>query len=327
MRVLMIGRLETWMKFHLELMVRGFEEAGSVVRLVDYHRMNRLFGRIKMPEAMQRKQFSRQLRKIAESFRPDLIFFVAALKQDPLEIREYFKGRIVFYDYDGWKYLQSITPWLAHLDLLLTGESKVVEQVKEIQSRALYLPGAVDCGFFAPAELSPEEKRLYGAPISFVGRATPRRIDFCGAVADLGLAVYGERWHRQEACRNGGVLERSWRFDRDVSDAEAVKIYNASGCVINILRENSSMPSMQVYHVPACGACLLTEYCDDLPETFEIGKEILAFSSPEELREQAEMVLREPEKARRIGAAARKRCIGQYTFRHRAERILRALEG
>ena len=149
---------------------------------------------------------------------------------------------------------------------------------------------------------------------------------YCSAIADCGLTVYGKRWCNEEACAPGGVLEHAIRYRRDVTPEEVRSIYRSSGAIINILREGMDLLSLQGFDVPACGACLCNEMLPDLETFFDIGSEILTFASPEELREIVQRINREPDFARKIGENGRKRCLTQYTFKHRAERILKALE-
>ena len=325
MRVLMIGRMESWMKLHLEFFAKGFQDCGIEVRVLNYHAMERLFGFIKLPQAMKARRSFAHLKREIETFRPDVLLFVAALKFDPRQLREFFKGKIVFYDYDGIRALKDHSELLPFVDLLLTSDLGVISQFKAVQPNILYLPGAVDCQYFSPMTLTDQEMRLYGAPVSYIGRTTARRIELCQSLVDCGLVVYGERWHRQPICQKGQPMEHAWRFKRDVSDEEVRIIYCGSQCIINILQENAAMLSMQVFNVPACGRCLVTEWTDDLPSVFEVGKEILAFKTIDELKENVQRMLREPETARKIGEMGRKRCLADYTFKSRVQRILKGL--
>ncbi len=80
--------------------------------------------------------------------------------------------------------------------------------------------------------------------------------------------------------------------------------------------------SLQNFAVPSSGACILTEYVEELPEAFVPGEEVLIFRNKEELREQAQRCIREPGLAGKIGKAARKRCLAEHTHEKRVDTLM-----
>ena len=320
--VLIIANLTGWMGWHIELFRRGIEKLGYTVTLADYHRMARPLG-LKMLSGKWEKEWrNHQLERLLRSCQPKILIFVASLKFNIQWIRSFYSGRIAFCEYDGWKVLDPILDDLKTVDCIFSTNKEIVSALNERGFSSAYVPGAVDTEFYCPGTVT----EAYASPVSFIGRSTPRRVEYCSAIADCGLTVYGERWCKEMACAPGGPLEHAIRYRRDVTPEEVRAIYRSSGTVINILREGMDLLSLQGFDVPACGACLCNEMLPDLGEYFDIGSEILAFSSPEELRENILRLNREPELARKIGENGRKRCLAQYTFKHRAERILKYLE-
>jgi hypothetical protein len=65
---------------------------------------------------------------------------------------------------------------------------------------------------------------------------------------------------------------------------------------------------------PAHGCCYLTEYNEDVPRVFEVGKEILTFTRLSEAAAQIKQMRKDPERARQIGRAARRRVLEEHNW-------------
>ncbi len=322
MKLLLVGNCEGWMEIHLGQMKRGFEAAGAEVELVDYHGLESSWGFLR-GEAGRFEACQRRLEKLVRSCKPDLILFIIARHRfDFARIRSYSRARIVLWDYDGpnWKCLQT-KEWLKEIDLLLTVSRPIERELLASGAPVRYLPHGVDCDYYSPGPAAVE----YRSPVSCVGRATARRAEFCREIADCGLALYGRRWHKLPECA-GTMLAESVRTRHDVIGPGMVDIYRGADVLINILQENlaraKTIMSLQVFAIPAAGSCLVTERVEELAESFEIGRELLAFDTPEELAEGVRRALAEPGWARKVGEAGRERCLAQHGHRKRAETIL-----
>lgn len=79
------------------------------------------------------------------------------------------------------------------------------------------------------------------------------------------------------------------------------------------------------FEVPMCGAVYLTTYNPELADWFEIGREILCYSSPQNCVEVLRWILADSEKQQRIRAAALLRCLNEHTWEHRIRAMLEAL--
>lgn len=322
MKILIVGNVDGWMAVHLRQLGAGFEAAGCKVRLVDYNSMRHPWqvfsGSGKLFESRQRI-----LEKTVRSFQPGAILFIVAKPIfDFARIRSCSSARIVLYDYDGpnWSLLKD-PRHLNGIDLLLTVSRRIERDLKNAPFPVLYLPHGTDCSYYSPGP----RKIRFSAPVSYIGRATPRRADFCRSIADKELALYGRRWLKLPECRDP-VLRKCIRSHSDIIGENVVHIYRSSGIMINILQENlaqqKTIMSLQVFAIPATAACLITEDVEELGESFEIGRELLAFRTKDEMVELLSRSLADPEWAGKIGEAGRRRCLAEHTHKHRAERIL-----
>ena len=84
--------------------------------------------------------------------------------------------------------------------------------------------------------------------------------------------------------------------------------------------------NMQVFMVTACRTALATEFVEELPDAFEPGREVLAFSSREELAELAARYTVDKDAAARIAEAGFRRCLADHTMAVRAGEMLSLLE-
>jgi hypothetical protein len=85
--------------------------------------------------------------------------------------------------------------------------------------------------------------------------------------------------------------------------------------------------SDRVFNVLAAGGCLLADANPAIVELFEPDKEVLLFSSPEELRAQASHVLHDRALRHRIAERGHRCLRSRHLFRHRIHEIISRLPG
>ncbi|HSN89570.1 MAG TPA: glycosyltransferase, partial [Thermoanaerobaculia bacterium] len=108
--------------------------------------------------------------------------------------------------------------------------------------------------------------------------------------------------------------------------------HNAFNCtpqaVLNISRESMARygfsPATRVFEAAGAGACLITDEWVGIEMFLEPDREVLVARDGGEVAER----LREltPERARRIGEAARRRVLSEHTYAHRAAQVESVLE-
>lgn len=84
--------------------------------------------------------------------------------------------------------------------------------------------------------------------------------------------------------------------------------------------------NMRLFEATGVGALLLTDHKDNLGELFEIGKEIVAYSSAEEAAELILYYLAHPDEAQAIARAGQARTLREHTYRHRMEELVPILQ-
>lgn len=93
---------------------------------------------------------------------------------------------------------------------------------------------------------------------------------------------------------------------------------------INVAENNAN--NMRLYEATGVGALLITDLKDNLGELFEVGKEVVAYSSPEEAAELIRYYIAHPEEARTIARAGQARTLRDHTYQRRMEELVPVLE-
>lgn len=93
---------------------------------------------------------------------------------------------------------------------------------------------------------------------------------------------------------------------------------------INVAENNAN--NMRLYEATGVGSLLLTDRKDNLDELFEVGKEVVAYSSQEEAAELIRYYLAHPEEATAIAKAGQARTLRDHTYQWRMEELMPILE-
>lgn len=93
---------------------------------------------------------------------------------------------------------------------------------------------------------------------------------------------------------------------------------------INVAENNAN--NMRLYEATGVGALLLTDRKDNLGELFEVGKEVVAYSSAEEAAELIRYYLAHPDEAQAIARAGQARTLREHTYRRRIEELVPILQ-
>lgn len=93
---------------------------------------------------------------------------------------------------------------------------------------------------------------------------------------------------------------------------------------INVAENNAN--NMRLYEATGVGAMLLTDQKDNLHELFEIGKEVVAYSSKEEAAELVRHYLDHPQEAESIAKAGQERTLREHTYAKRMQELVPILK-
>ncbi len=83
--------------------------------------------------------------------------------------------------------------------------------------------------------------------------------------------------------------------------------------------------NQRVFDVPACGQFLITDQRRQMDQLFEPGREVVAYSDPEEIPDLIDFYLRRPQAREKIARAARKRVLCEHTYDLRMTSLLKTM--
>ena len=94
---------------------------------------------------------------------------------------------------------------------------------------AMYLPLAALPGFHRKVELTPEQRREYGADLSFLGAGYPNRRVAFRTLLRRDFKIWGSDWEGDEL-----LAPRVQRRGARISAEESVLVYNAAKINLNL---------------------------------------------------------------------------------------------
>jgi spore maturation protein CgeB len=174
---------------------------------------------------------------------------------------------------------------------------------------------------------APRDPR-YEGDLGFLGNRLPdreARVEefFLRAARELPEATFllaGSGWGDKAMSSNVRYLGHMYTRDHNAFNS-------TPRAVLNISRDSmvhyGYSPATRVFEAAGAGACILTDRWEGLDLFLEPGKEVLEAGDGGEVARQLGAL--EPERARAIGEAARRRVLAEHTYAHRAEQFEQVL--
>ena len=149
--------------------------------------------------------------------------------------------------------------------------------------------------------------------------AAEKRLTYVGVLGRFGIRAWGDPGWEQ-------LAERGVQYAGAAGHTQELnKIYSNSLINIDISRiYQMDMVTMRVFDAMACGGFVLAEYSEDLAALFDIGSEVDAYRTLDELIEKVRHYLANPDEARAIGTRGRARVHRDHTIAHRLDTMLSA---
>lgn len=240
-------------------------------------------------------------------------------------------NQIIFWDVDAPATLDGVFKDEAHpfrkliprYDYILTygGGDAVVEAYKKLNAaHCIPVYNALDPE--THHEVTPNER--FNCDLAFLGNRLPDReerveqffLDVAQELPQKNFLLGGSGWESKPMPSNVQYLGHIYTKD-----------HNAFNCtpkaVLNISRQSMAdygfSPATRVFEAAGAGACIITDYWKGIDFFLEPEKEILVAKDGEDVASILQDL--DPEKARKIGKAAREKVIAHHTYRHRAEQL------
>lgn len=201
-----------------------------------------------------------------------------------------------------------------------------IEAIKKAGAgEVYYLPVACDPGVHRPLQLSPEERKKWGSPISFVGAGYHNRQQVFAALSNYPIRIWGTQWPEAKP------FDRLVQEDgRRLTPEEYVKIFNATDININLhssderdgVDPTGDFLNPRLFELAAAGAFQLVDERTLMPEIFTPGHDVATFRSTEDLKDKLDYYLAHPEERNRISRAARETVLSKHTYAQRLKEML-----
>lgn len=268
--------------------------------------------------------------------KPDLALLV---KCDDLHLAAYTALRramscpiVAFHPDDPWNVGTTLKPGSAHrrallqlrtVDVMLLWSKPLVDKaLQHGAQRVFHFPFACDPELHPKiTDLTPDERKTFGSPITFIGRWDDEREATIAALLDAGLpvAIWGpEQW----ATRAKHPKVKAAYRGKTLSGREHGAAIAASDIVLHVLRRsNKGATSMRTFEIPSMGGFMLHERSDELGLFFPVGEACDDFVSKDELVHKCRRWLADPEGRARIAADAHRRA-REFTYENWATRLM-----
>jgi spore maturation protein CgeB len=135
------------------------------------------------------------------------------------------------------------------------------------------------------------------------------------------VALYGPKpplWSNEE-------IKQQWTGRYVVREDKSRAFGEALGCLNTFCLAEGNSLNCRAFEIAGAGGLQLMEHRPIVTECFEPGREVLTFSTFEELLEHVEFARRAPKEMESIRDAGARRAHAEHTYRHRLEKILAAV--
>ncbi|MGO2233620.1 MAG: CgeB family protein [Marinomonas sp.] len=135
-------------------------------------------------------------------------------------------------------------------------------------------------------DLIEKKPKEYTYESNFIGSWSKRRSDYINSIPDSTMQIFGWGWNRKD-----DKVDKS-RINPSISIKKMMDIYSFSKINLNLLTiENKDTTNLRNFEIPAAYGFQLAERSDALKNIFEEDKEIVLFSSPEEMADKYQYYL------------------------------------
>lgn len=271
----------------------------------------------------------------AADFCPDLILSLAQAPLTPAAIQRLRALRIpiAFWfveDFRTLPYWKEIAASYDHFFTIQRGE--FLDQLKSHGAHDVYyLPQGCFPDVHRPLELTPEERKTYGADLSFMGAAYYNRRQTFPRLLRHDFKIWGTGWRLESP-----VGERVQNENRRVSSEESVKIYNGARINLNLhsstyhegVHPEGDFVNPRTFEIAAAAGFQLVDERSELKELFRVGDEMITFVNIEDLKEKIAYYLARGEERNSIAQNSRIRVLAEHTLESRmTEMLIRVFAG
>lgn len=207
-------------------------------------------------------------------------------------------------------------------DFVFTTKTQNVAEYKKLgQPNTFFLPSAFEPTIHRPIPTEESQFESRYVDLSFIGTFDKSRLPTLEAIGYENLHIWGEDWKKF----SGYTRFKKNIHARGIYFLEYSDVLSHSHISLGLLREGAAdLHTQRTFEIPACRSLQIAPKNSELISFFEEDKEIVLFSSLEELRDKVSFYKRNKETRDKIvGRAFEKVYAGKHTYFHRVTDILR----
>ena len=253
---------------------------------------------------------NKDLKVHIDNFKPELLFCIMTdsphyCPDEPWETieEETNKGNIKTFNWfcdDSWRFNNFSSKACHVFNYCSTPEKRFVDKYKEIgYSNIQYASWHANSELYSTLESESPQRAL-----SFVGAIRGDRKDAISLLESKGQKVY---------------------VPKDTSFEGMLWTYSTSFATLNFSKNSvntGTQMKARMFEVPATGSLLITEYTKDLENCYDIGKEIVTFSTEDQLLSITEDMKYDKEKYEKIAKRGYKRFLKDHDSKVRLAQVL-----
>ena len=255
---------------------------------------------------------NKEVLALALSEKPDYIFFIVYQNQIDLSVLSKIKAAgirtIAWFSDDYWRFNIHSKNIAEHIFCSVTTAKVAVPLYQEMGLNYQKSQWAANPDYYK------KEFSSFLYDVSFIGQSYGKRKSEIAAIGGQGVSV--------SAFGKG--------FTGYVDFKRVIEIFNASKINLNFssssFGHNIKHIHGRIFEVCMCGGFLLTEYVEGLEEYFEIGKEVVCFSSLPEAIEKIKYYLSHEAERLTIAEAGHIRSLKDHTWALRLDNLFKQID-
>ena len=297
---------------------------GFKVKVFDYYRPNfitRLTGWLSnrgfLPQILPLRLINLSLLQQVHSFRPHYLLVIKGDTLTSQTISQISNSGVVTINWFpdwliSWQWVKTYAPLYT---VFINSCYDTFEKLTQLGIKNYYLPYA--------APTSRHRKKLIKKyAVTFIGQHSPRRERYFKYIADLGLQIWGyDRWRTSSLTH---------LFNGATSQAETQTIISRSRIVINILTGTDSFQptavNVRTFEALSAGTFLLVRDHPILKRHFKVGKELVTFTTPNDLRHKVKYYLTHSQEREKIALAGYNGVLKNHTFAKRLQELFKIVD-
>jgi spore maturation protein CgeB len=212
---------------------------------------------------------------------------------------------------------------LRFYDVVLSHYGPLLDRLRRLGVRA----EGFDLGFDPRVLERVDVQKRETYSVTFVGSLFPihrSRLRFLETVAaqlsELRIWTPDKELIPRNSILRGRWAGRAW-------GAEMFDVLSRSAVTLNHHGDIEPYASnMRLFEATGVGTLLVTDALPNLETLFEVGREVVAYRTPEDCAEQVMHFLANADERRMVASAGQMRTLSQYTYAHRARQLAQRME-